>query len=128
DFLDGVRRRSGVEVDGLSGEEERRLIRLAARSEFSSRLDPIFVVDIGGGSTEFIVSDGSRVLLTESLPLGPVRLKGIVKDDPPGDRDRRALKKAIRSVARRAADAVRKVGVKTCVGSAGTGQRPRLRP
>src|SRR5262249_6678994 len=120
DFLDAVRRRTGVEVDVISGEEEARLIHLAARSEFSSRLDPIFVVDIGGGSTEFIVSDGSRVLLTESLPLGPVRSKGIVKDDPPGDRDRRALKKAIRSVARRAADAVRKVGFKTCVGSAGT--------
>jgi exopolyphosphatase/guanosine-5'-triphosphate,3'-diphosphate pyrophosphatase len=120
DFLEAVRRRTGIEVDVISGEEEARLIHLAARSEFSSRLDPIFVLDIGGGSTEFIVSDGSRVLLTESLPLGPVRLAGLVKDDPPGDRDRRALKKAIRSVARRAADAVRKVGFKTCVGSAGT--------
>jgi exopolyphosphatase / guanosine-5'-triphosphate,3'-diphosphate pyrophosphatase len=120
EFLDAVRRKTGIEVDVISGEEEARLIHLAARSEFSSRLDPIFVVDIGGGSTEFIVSDGARVLLTESLPLGPVRLAGLVKDDPPGDRDREAVKKAIRSVARRAVEAVRKTGFKTCVGSAGT--------
>ncbi len=120
EFLEAVRRRTGVEVDVISGEEEARLIHLAARSEFSSRLDPLFLVDIGGGSTEFVVSNGSRVLLTESLPLGAVRLADLVHDDPPSDRDRKAVKKAIRAVARRATEAVRKTGFKTCVGSAGT--------
>ena len=120
EFLEAVRRRTGIEVDVISGEEEARLIHLAARSEFSSRLDPLFLVDIGGGSTEFVVSNGSRVLLTESLPLGAVRLADLVHDDPPSDRDRKAIKKAIRAVARRAAEAVRKTGFKTCVGSAGT--------
>jgi len=120
EFLDAVRRRTGVEVDVVSGEEEARLIHLAARSEFPSRLDPIFVVDIGGGSTEFVVSDGARVLLTESLPLGAVRLADLVRDDPPSGRDRKAVKRAIRAAAKRAAEAVRKTGFKTCVGSAGT--------
>jgi exopolyphosphatase/guanosine-5'-triphosphate,3'-diphosphate pyrophosphatase len=120
EFLEAVRRRTGIEVDVISGEEEARLIHLAARSEFSSRLDPLFLVDIGGGSTEFVVSNGSRVLLTESLPLGAVRLADLVHDDPPSSRDRKAVKKAIRAVARRAAEAVRKTGFKTCVGSAGT--------
>jgi exopolyphosphatase/guanosine-5'-triphosphate,3'-diphosphate pyrophosphatase len=120
EFLQAVRRKTGIAVDVVSGEEEARLIHLAARSEFSSRLDPMFVVDIGGGSTEFIVSEGSRVLLTESVPLGPVRLASLVREDPPGERDIEAVKKAIRAVGRRAAEAVRKTGFKTCVGSAGT--------
>ena len=120
EFLEAVRRRTGIAVDVISGEEEARLIHMAARSEFSSRLDPIFVVDIGGGSTEFIISDGPRVLLTESLPLGSVRLAGLVHDDPPGGGDRKAVRKAIRAAAKKAAQAVRKTGFKTCVGSAGT--------
>jgi len=120
EFLDAVRRRTGIEVDVISGEEEARLIHLAARSEFSSRLDPLFLIDIGGGSTEFVVSDGERVLLTESLPLGSVRLAELVRDDPPSEKDRKAVKKAVRAVAKRAAVAVRKTGFKTCVGSAGT--------
>ncbi len=103
EFLDAVRRRTGIEVDVVSGEEEARLIHLAARSEFSSRLDPLFLIDIGGGSTEFVVSNGERVLLTESLPLGSVRLAELVRDDPPSERDRKAVKKAIRAVAKRAA-------------------------
>src|SRR5437868_1277842 len=35
DFIDAVRRRTGIAVDVVSGEEEARLIHLAARSEFS---------------------------------------------------------------------------------------------
>jgi exopolyphosphatase/guanosine-5'-triphosphate,3'-diphosphate pyrophosphatase len=121
EFLDAVRRRTGVDVDVISGEEEARLIHLAVRSEFPARLDPLFLVDVGGGSTEFVVSNGSRVLLTESLPLGVVRLADrFGRSDPPSPGDRQAMKKAIRAVAKRAVDAVRKTGFKTCVGSSGT--------
>ena len=60
EFLEAVRRRTGVTVDVISGEEEARLINLAVRSEFPARFDPLFLVDIGGGSTEFVVSDGTR--------------------------------------------------------------------
>lgn len=121
EFIDAVKRRTGVSIDVISGEEEARLIHLAVRSEFPARLDPLFLVDIGGGSTEFVVSHGSRVLLTESLPLGVVRLADrFGRNDPPSERDRKAMRKAIRSAARKAADAVRKTGFKTCVGSSGT--------
>ncbi len=121
EFAEAVRKRTGVRVDVISGEEEARLINLALRSEFPARQDPLFLIDIGGGSTELVISDGSRVLLTESLPLGVVRLSDRhAKNDPPSDKDLRAMKKTIRSIARRASDAVRKKGFKTCVGSSGT--------
>jgi exopolyphosphatase/guanosine-5'-triphosphate,3'-diphosphate pyrophosphatase len=121
DFLEAVRRRTGVTVDVVSGEEEARLINLGVRSEFPARFDPLFLIDVGGGSTEFVISDGSRVRLTESLPLGVVRLSDrFSRDDPPSDRDRRAMKKAIRAAARKAVAKVRKTGYKTCVGSSGT--------
>ena len=120
-FVAAVKKRTGVRVDVISGEEEARLINLAVRSEFPATNDPLFLVDIGGGSTEFVVSNGTRVLLTESLPLGVVRLNDRhAKSDPPSDRDIREMKKAIRRIAKRAAQAVRKKGFKTCVGSSGT--------
>src|SRR5258706_582922 len=78
-------------------------------------------IDIGTNSIKLLVSNGSRVLLTESLPLGVVRLNDRHgKNDPPSEKDLLEMKKAIRAVARRAAMAVRKTGFKTCVGSAGT--------
>jgi exopolyphosphatase/guanosine-5'-triphosphate,3'-diphosphate pyrophosphatase len=120
-FLEAVKRRTGVEVEVISGDEEARLINLAVRSEFPSRLDPLLLVDIGGGSTELVISDGSRVLLSESLPLGVVRLSGrFSKNDPPSDKDRKAMKKEIRAIAKKAVEGVRKTGFKTCVGTSGT--------
>ena len=121
EFIEAVKRRTGLTVDAISGEEEARLINLAVRSEFPPRLDPLFLVDIGGGSTEFVISDGNRVLLTESLPLGVVRLADrFGRSDPPAVKDLRKMKKAIRAAARRAAEAVRRTGFATCVGSSGT--------
>ena len=121
DFIEAVRRRTGVTIDVVSGEEEARLINLGVRSEFPARFDPLFLIDVGGGSTEFVISEGSRVRLTESLPLGVVRLSDrFARSDPPSERDRRAMKKAIRSAARKAVAKVRKTGFKTCVGSSGT--------
>jgi exopolyphosphatase / guanosine-5'-triphosphate,3'-diphosphate pyrophosphatase len=121
EFVDAVHRRTGVTVDVISGDEEARLIHLAARSEFPSRLDPLFLVDIGGGSTELVVSDGQHVRLSESLPLGVVRLADrFARGDPLSDKDRKSMKKEIRAVAKRSVDAVRRTGFKTCVGSSGT--------
>jgi len=121
EFVEAVLKRTGVRVEVISGDEEARLINLALRSEFPARQDPLFLIDIGGGSTELVISDGSRVLLTESLPLGVVRLADRhARNDPPSDKELRAMKKAIRAVASRATDAVRKKGFKTCVGSSGT--------
>ena len=120
-FVEEILQRTGVAVDVISGDEEARLVNLAVRSEFSPRLDPILLIDIGGGSTELVISDGSRVLYTESLPIGAVRLAAkYVRDDPPSRGDRREMKEEIRAVARKACDAIRKVGFATCVGSSGT--------
>ena len=82
------------EADGRHGSTSSRARRRPAsstspsRSEFPARQDPLFLIDIGGGSTEFVISDGSRVLLTESLPLGVVRLADRhARNDPPSDKD-----------------------------------------
>jgi exopolyphosphatase/guanosine-5'-triphosphate,3'-diphosphate pyrophosphatase len=120
ELVEAVKRRTGIEVEIVSGDEEARLINLGVRSEFASRLDPLLMVDIGGGSTELVVSDGSRVRLTESLPIGVVRLAGRVRSDPPSEKDIRRMKKEIRAAAKRAVDAVRKTGFRTCVGTSGT--------
>lgn len=123
EFVAAVRARCGVDVEVISGEEEARLITLAVRSEFPASCDPLFLVDIGGGSTELVVSDGNRVLLAESLELGVVRLaERFLREDPVSKSEWSDLKRAIR---RRAAPVARKVartGFKTCVGTSGTVQ------
>lgn len=123
EFVEAVRARCGVDVEVISGEEEARLITLGVRSEFPASCDPVFLIDIGGGSTEIVVFDGDRVLLAESLELGAVRLaEKYVRNDPPIGEEWKALKRVARRRAAAACRKVRREGFKTCVGSSGTVQ------
>ena len=63
-----------LNVDVISGEEEASLSYLAVVRDVRETAKPILVVDVGGGSTEFILGEGERVLEWVSLPLGLVGL------------------------------------------------------
>jgi exopolyphosphatase/guanosine-5'-triphosphate,3'-diphosphate pyrophosphatase len=74
EFIADVKAASGVTVDVLSDTEEARLIHLGV-----SRGYPLYdriacIVDIGGGSTEFIVADQERPFYLHSVRLGSLRL------------------------------------------------------
>ncbi len=58
-------------IEIISGVEEARLIHLGV-SHTNASSDKRLVIDIGGGSTEFIVGKGFEPLLTESLQMGCV--------------------------------------------------------
>ena len=69
----------GAPLELLSGDEEGRLSYLGATAELDPALGPFLVVDIGGGSTEFSVEDGSM-----SVDIGCVRLsERYLESDPP---------------------------------------------
>jgi exopolyphosphatase/guanosine-5'-triphosphate,3'-diphosphate pyrophosphatase len=74
EFIADVKAASGVTLDVLSEGEEARLIHLGV-----SRGYPLYdriacIVDIGGGSTEFIVADQERPFYLHSVRLGSLRL------------------------------------------------------
>lgn len=74
EFLRRARREIGVEIDVISGSEEARLIHvgvLSALPVFDTRM---MLVDIGGGSTEFLVGEGFDVVEARSMKLGSIRL------------------------------------------------------
>lgn len=74
----------GAPVEIVTGAMEAELAHLAVARTFPD-LDGAYVVcDVGGGSSEFIVSEGSRVVSARSLPIGAVRLaERHLKHDPP---------------------------------------------
>jgi len=79
--------RFGVEARTISGEEESRLSFLGATSGRPAGGDPQLVLDIGGGSTEFVVGvSGSDPTFHASTSAGSVRqTERHLADDPPTD-------------------------------------------
>ena len=74
DFLRRVRNELGIEIEVVSGFEEARLIYLGVMQALPVYQQSILLVDIGGGSTEFLVGEKGAVHYANSLKLGAVRL------------------------------------------------------
>lgn len=92
DFILRARDELNLAVKVISAREEARLIYLAVRHAMPLGDKPHFMVDIGGGSVEFIVGDERHSTLLESRKLGAARMTATyVKSDPIGDDDRAAL-------------------------------------
>jgi len=82
-FIDGVKERLGIEPEVISGDEEARLSFAGATREFDRTDGPFLVVDIGGGSTEFVLGSDS-VDSAISVNIGCVRMsERHVHSDPP---------------------------------------------
>ena len=72
-FVDGVRERLGIEVEVISGNEEAALSFAGAIQDLDPSQGPFLVVDIGGGSTEFVFGTSS-VEAARSVNIGCVRM------------------------------------------------------
>ncbi|HJU05395.1 MAG TPA: Ppx/GppA phosphatase family protein [Nitrospiraceae bacterium] len=83
-FLAMVKQETGFEVEVISGEEEARRTLLGIRAGLSPGTGDIVGLDIGGGSTEFIIDRRGRPPAVRSIELGVVRLtERLFKHDPP---------------------------------------------
>jgi exopolyphosphatase/guanosine-5'-triphosphate,3'-diphosphate pyrophosphatase len=84
----------------IPGDEEARLTFLGATAARPSGEGPFVVIDIGGGSTEYVIGRaGSDPDFRVSTQAGSVRqTERHLKEDPPSDEDLLALRAAIRSI------------------------------
>jgi exopolyphosphatase/guanosine-5'-triphosphate,3'-diphosphate pyrophosphatase len=90
-FLAAARARAGVTVEIISGPLEAQLSFAAVHVDFAAEArGPLLVIDIGGGSTEFIFGGlGGQVAFRHSFDVGAVRLtERLVRADPPSAAER----------------------------------------
>jgi exopolyphosphatase/guanosine-5'-triphosphate,3'-diphosphate pyrophosphatase len=84
-FLDRVVAETGIRPRVLSGRDEARMMLCGVRSAVAASLTPpVLVMDIGGGSTEFIAAGSAGDPVAESIPLGVIALaERHLRHDPP---------------------------------------------
>jgi exopolyphosphatase / guanosine-5'-triphosphate,3'-diphosphate pyrophosphatase len=74
DFLDAVRAKTGLTVEVVSGLREAELIFRGVTSDPAWVAGRLLVMDVGGGSAEFILGKAGKIEHLVSLPLGAVRM------------------------------------------------------
>lgn len=84
EFLNRVRSEAGFEVEILSGDEEARRTMLGIHSGLPGDIKDVLALDIGGGSTEFILALQGQPPVVRSIDIGVVRLsERLLHHDPP---------------------------------------------
>lgn len=97
DFLARVKAHTGLEVQLLTGADEGRLIYRAVREVVDLGPGTAAVIDVGGGSTEWITAQAGELSGVVSLPLGSLRCAAQLKGDPPRPASIARLRAAIRA-------------------------------
>ncbi|MFD0367930.1 exopolyphosphatase [Streptomyces sp. NPDC059071] len=119
DFVNGVVGILGVEPEVITGDQEAEFSFTGATGELHGD-DRRLVVDIGGGSTEFVVGN-KHVEAARSVDIGCVRLtERHVRHDPPTAEEIAAIRADVRAAMDLAAETVPIAEAETLVGLAGS--------
>jgi exopolyphosphatase / guanosine-5'-triphosphate,3'-diphosphate pyrophosphatase len=119
-FVDGVRDRLGIELEVISGDEEAALSFAGAIKDLDPSNGPFLVVDIGGGSTEFVFGT-STVEAARSVNIGCVRMtERHFASDPATAQQIELARTDIQAAIAQAAAVVPITKAKTLVAVAGT--------
>ncbi|KAF3454577.1 hypothetical protein FNV43_RR05025 [Rhamnella rubrinervis] len=119
EFTEHVRERTGFEVEVLPGEEEARLMYLGLLQFLPIYDKQALGVDIGGGSTEFVIGKQGNVKFGASLKLGHVNLTQRFGNN---DEEVPRMREYIRSVIQQSGlvENVKECGFEVASGSSGT--------
>jgi exopolyphosphatase/guanosine-5'-triphosphate,3'-diphosphate pyrophosphatase len=120
-FADEVRRRYGLDARTIDGDTEAALTFLGATAERAHDDRQLVVVDVGGGSTEFVSGRGGVMSFHVSTQAGVVRqTERHMRSDPPRHDEMEALADDVRSVFHAAIPPDVRAGAEAAIAVAGT--------
>ena len=121
EFIGRVKRDIGIDVEIITGEEEARRTLLGIRSGLPPGVTDMLALDIGGGSTEFILDRPGQAPLVRSIDIGVVRLcERVLRSDPPSPAEIQQARDWVRSETEAATAAMPRSSTAQFVGTAGT--------
>ncbi|MDO4879238.1 MAG: exopolyphosphatase [Neisseria sp.] len=115
----------GFPVEVIAGREEARLIYTGVVHTLPPNGDKMLVVDIGGGSTEFVIGSDLQPTHMESLPLGCVTYSVRFFRNKVGEKDVQSAVTAARAEIQRIAKLYKRTGWDFAVGTSGSAKAIR---
>ncbi len=121
DVIHKIKSETGVEIKLISGDEEAEYIYFGVRSALDLGTEKSLIVDIGGGSVEFIIGDRENIYWKQSYEIGAQRLlETYHKHDPILLEEVTRLENHLAKILKPLQDANQEFRPVTLVGSSGT--------
>ncbi|GAA4198414.1 hypothetical protein GCM10022289_07100 [Pedobacter jeongneungensis] len=119
DFVKAVKEHTGITIETISGDEEAELIYQGVKLSGAIN-DLSLIMDIGGGSVEFILCDTEKLIWKKSYNIGAARLmQQFFKSDPISDEDKNAILFHVQNQLKDLFNICEKYQPKVLIGSAG---------
>ena len=83
DFVSKAKSEAGIDVEIIDGNREAELIYFGNREAVKMNDNLSLIMDIGGGSTEFIIANKDTILWKQSFMLGAARLLELINPSDP---------------------------------------------
>jgi len=83
EFIRTAEQEAGMEINVISGDKEAELIYYGVRKAIEIGNEKALIMDIGGGSTEFIIADSEKIWWKHSFDLGVARLLAEIRPSDP---------------------------------------------
>ncbi len=120
-FVMEAKERFGIEIQLIDGDREAGLIMKGVRQSLDLSNEVALIMDIGGGSTEYILANNETLFWKESFPLGVSRLFEQLKaQDPITEEEQSTLKAHLSKVLSTLDDAVQQHPPTLLLGSSGS--------
>ena len=121
EFVETAKSSVGIDIKVISGEEEAELIHEGVSHTVPENFGRFVIMDIGGGSVEFIIGTKTELIWLQSLKLGVSRLKGQIQPSDPISREQiEVLQHKILEQTAEVIAKLKEFNVKTIIGSSGS--------
>ncbi|MBP7821892.1 MAG: hypothetical protein KA010_03135 [Saprospiraceae bacterium] len=121
DFVNEIYQLTGVQIELISGMEEARLIQKGVQWAVNIKDERFLIMDIGGGSVEFIISDNDQILWCYSFPIGvSVLYNTFQHSDPISSSDIKVLEDYLGHQLKELKQALAKYNTQYLIGASGS--------
>lgn len=120
-FVEKIKSETGIDIKVISGDREAELIYYGVRSAVAMTNEASLIIDIGGGSTEFIIGNKDQIFWKQSFLLGAARLLELFPpSDPITDKEIEVFTTHLNKELQPLFEAVKKYPIKELIGSSGS--------
>ena len=121
EFCNEVKQKLGIVIKKISGYKEAELIYKGIKLSFPFKEEPCMIMDIGGGSVEFIIANASQFFYAESFRIGVgVLSQKFHQEDPIPNKNVIALNAYLESTLAPLFHQLQSLNPKTLIGASGT--------
>jgi exopolyphosphatase/guanosine-5'-triphosphate,3'-diphosphate pyrophosphatase len=120
-LMQEIKEKTGISIQLIDGDKEASLIHQGVIQVVPMRKEPMMIMDIGGGSVEFIIADQEQVHWAQSFPIGvAVLYKRFHQTDPISSQQKIDLYHFLDQTLKPLKTALKEHPVQELVGASGT--------